>query len=90
MTTIAEESLHKKSTKESSNELKNAQKWKYTLLTTMIFILVANPYTYMFVQFLAGKFVKISSVAGCPTVIGFFLHTLVFTVVLRYIMDLDI
>ena len=28
----------------------NLQKWKYTLITTVIFLLIANPYTYQLVQ----------------------------------------
>jgi|TARA_Y100000389_G_scaffold2940_1_gene2865 Ni,Fe-hydrogenase I small subunit len=73
-----------------SSKLENAQKWKYTLLTTVIFILIANPYTYMLVDKLLGSFIKIANIKGCPTSAGFVVHTIVFTLILRYIMDLRI
>ena len=48
----------------------NLQKWKYTLITTVIFLLIANPYTYQLVQAVLGKFIKIANPAGCPTIAG--------------------
>jgi len=73
-----------------SSNLENAQKWKYTLITTVIFILIANPYTYMLVDKLLGSFIKIANIKGCPTTVGFVVHTIVFTLILRYIMELRI
>jgi hypothetical protein len=70
----------------SSNSLTNADKWKYTLYTTFIFLIVANPYTYKLVQQILGKIVKISDKDGCPSIIGFLIHALVFTLILRAIM----
>lgn len=67
-----------------------AQKWKYTLLTTIIFLIVVHPRTYMLVQSILGKFVKICSGSGCPTKAGLIVHAAVFTVILRYVMDLNI
>jgi len=66
--------------------LSSNDKWKYTLYTTFVFLLVANPYTYKFVQILLGKFIKISDKSGCPTILGFLVHAVVFTLILRYIM----
>jgi hypothetical protein len=68
----------------------NSLKWKYTLITTVIFLLVANPYTYQLVQALLGKFVKIASPSGCPTIAGLFVHATVFTLLLRYVMDINL
>jgi hypothetical protein len=31
-----------------------------------------------------------SSVTGCPTHVGFLLHAIVFTLIVRYMMDFDI
>ena len=67
-------------------ELPSSDKWKYTLYTTCIFLLVANPYMYQFVDILFGRFVRIANKQGCPTMIGFLVHALVFTLVLRAIM----
>jgi len=64
-------------------KLTNNKKWIYTLYTTIIFILVANPYTYKLTNYLIGK---TSNIKGCPTTFGFVLHVIVFTLLLRAIM----
>lgn len=79
---------------ESKPELDSGRKWKYTLITTVIFLIVVHPYTYIFVNYLSkklfsGKFV-IASATGCPTTLGLIVHTIVFTLLLRYVMDLKL
>ena len=55
--------------------LTNYKKWKYTLYTTIIFLFVANPYTYKVSnQYIKNKWIT------------FFVQVLVFTLVLRMIM----
>ena len=83
-----------------SNNQKNepttdgARKWKYTLITTAIFLLIANPYTYILVNKiivgLFGTMGKVSSATGCPTLVGFILHAIVFTLILRVVMEMNI
>ena len=70
----------------------NADKWKYTLITTLIFVLVVHPMTYTLVQILLGNILgKIADIhTGCPTIFGIFIHTVIFTLLLRYSMDFDI
>ena len=70
----------------------NADKWRYTLLTTVIFLIVVNPMTYQLVQKLFGNVLGniANSATGCPTYLGIAVHTVVFTLILRYVMDLDI
>ena len=68
----------------------NLQKWKYTLITTVIFLLIANPYTYQLVQAVLGKFIKIAKHAGCATIAGLLVHAVVFTLILRLIMDIKV
>lgn len=63
----------------------NMDKWRYTLITTVIFLVVVHPSTYNFVQKLLGRFVRIAR-NGCPTNAGILIHALVFTLVLRYTM----
>jgi hypothetical protein len=66
-------------------------KWRYTLWTTLVFLIVVNPYTYKFTQkMLGGILGNISNASGCPTNIGIVLHAIVFTLIVRYMMDLDI
>lgn len=68
-------------------ELSNFEKWKYTLYTTIIFILVSLPYTYKITNKLFKSVVGIlCEKNGCPTNMGLIIHTIVFTLILRYIM----
>ena len=57
--------------------LSTALKVKFSLLSALIFFLVANPVTFRFVNSI------IPGVAnnGCPTAFGFMLHTFVFFLV---------
>lgn len=66
--------------------LENQQKWKYTLITTVIFLIIANPFTYKLVHSLLKKFVKVANSEGCPTIAGLLIHAVVFTLILRGIM----
>ena len=69
----------------------NGDKWRYTLLTTIIFLIVINPRTYQLTQKLFGNVLgNIANASGCPTTVGIAVHAVVFTLILRYIMDVDI
>ena len=59
-----------------------ALKAKYAAYTTLIFFLIANPETYKLLQKFVGGWVNIASEGGCPTPMGFFLHTGLFFLVL--------
>lgn len=90
----AEEPKEAKEPKEAEapkKNLDNMKKWKYTLITTVIFLIIANPYTYIMVNYLfkccLGKRGIIASATGCPTNIGLILHAVVFTLLLRWVMD---
>ena len=73
------------------NEVSGQQKWKYTLITTVIFLIVVHPMTYKLVDSLVGGLLfKVASKSGCPTMAGLLLHAVVFTLALRYVMDLKI
>ena len=71
----------------TESNLESLQKWKYTLITTVIFLIIANPYTYILVNTLLGKLVKIANPVGCPTIAGLLIHAVVFTLLLRWVMD---
>ena len=68
----------------------NIDKWRYTLYTTIFALILFNKYIYKFMDSLVGKYVKIASANGNPTLTGFFIHLLVFTLILRFSMDFDI
>jgi hypothetical protein len=59
-----------------------ALKAKYSAYTTLIFFLIANPETYKLLQKFLGKWVTFASDGGCPTPVGFFVHTALFFLVL--------
>lgn len=68
----------------------NADKWRYTLYTTVIFLIVVHPQTYRLVNHLLGNIVKISDKCGCPTMAGIVVHAIVFTLIVRYMMDIKV
>ena len=69
-------------------KLSDLQKWKYTLITTIIFILAVMPLTYQLTNKTLGKvFGKLCDVNGCPTIMGIIIHTIIFTLLLRYQME---
>ena len=59
-----------------------ALKAKYAFYSTLIFFLVANPETFKMTQKVLGGIVSIADSGGCPTAIGFFLHSGLFFAVL--------
>ena len=69
----------------------SSMKWKITLFSAFIFLLVIHPYTYKFTQRLLGGFLgKIAEANGCPTTRGLLLHTLVYILLVRGSMDLNL
>jgi len=60
-----------------ANELNLALKAKYAFYSTLIFFLIASPETYKITQHFLGSFFLIST-NGCPSVLGFFFHTILF------------
>lgn len=70
------------------SRLTNYNKWKYTLITTFIFLVISNPVTYVFVNGTIGKLLgrQTANSAGCPTIFGMIVHAIVFTLILRIIM----
>lgn len=68
----------------------NEDKWRWTLYTTVLFLIVVNPLTYKLVNALLGMFIKIADSKGCPSMFGILIHAFVFTLLLRKLMDIDI
>jgi len=65
----------------------SADKWKYTLYTTVLLIILFNPLTYKITDgFLSGLLGHLSTSNGCPTSVGFGIHVVVFTLLLRVLM----
>jgi hypothetical protein len=67
------------------------KKWQISIFSAFIFILVVNPYTYILTQKLLGGYVgKIADISGCPTTLGLIIHTIVYILLVRGSMDLDL
>lgn len=65
-------------------------KWRYSIYSAIVFLIISSPYAYISVNTLLKKIVKISSTNGCPTLVGLLVHALVFTLIIRGMMELDI
>jgi len=69
--------------------LKSSDKWRFTLYTSIVVVLLFNPTTYKFVNSLLANLIgRIADQVGCPTQLGFLVHVIVFTLVIRYLMDI--
>jgi hypothetical protein len=68
-----------------------SMKWQITLFSALIFLVVVCPYTYKLTQRLLGGILgRIAEPNGCPTYTGLLLHTLVYILLVRGSMDLDL
>ena len=65
-------------------------KWQITLFSALIFIVVVCPYTYKLTQRLLGGILGRIEINGCPTQVGLLLHTLVYILLVRGSMDLNL
>ncbi len=60
---------------------------KYSLYSTLVFILITNPMTYLFTQSIFQKSLIILQ-NGVPTTTGYFLHAFLFFVIILAIMQI--
>jgi hypothetical protein len=65
----------------------NSDKWRFTLYTVIMVIVLFNKYAFIAVDKIVGSVFPIYK-NGCSTSGGFIVHLMVFTLVLRYSMDL--
>jgi len=69
----------------------SSMKWQITFFSALIFLIVVSPYTYRLTQRLFGGLVgKIAEPNGCPTTLGLFVHTIVYILLVRGSMDLNL
>ena len=67
------------------------KKWQISIFSAFLFILVINPYTYIFTQQILGGLIgKIADSRGCPTYIGIIIHTIFYILLVRGSMDLHL
>lgn len=65
-------------------------KWKYSIISGLIFFIIANPLTYKFMNLFLKKIIKVTNKNGSPSFYGLLLHTIVYVIIIRGTMDLNI
>ena len=66
-------------------------KWQISIFSAFIFILVTIPCTYKLTQKIFGGFLgQIADPNGCPTMRGLALHTVVYILLVRGSMELNL
>ena len=76
-----------KSIKQELNS--NTQAWVVSLLSGLLFIIIASPILFKVVNSVTSLIgVHISNDAGCPNAIGLIVHGVVFALLLRAFMEI--
>lgn len=58
-----------------------------TIQSIIVFILVSLPFTYKVTNGLLGRFVgRLADSSGCPTMLGLFVHAIVFGLIIYALM----
>jgi hypothetical protein len=67
-------------------------KWQITIFSVAIFLLVSSPSVYGLTHSLFKDILGpiMGSTGLTPTAVGFALHTLIYALIVRYSMDLDL
>ena len=54
-----------------------SDKWRFTLYSTLVLVLLFNPWTYNLTNSLLSNLVGTIANKGCPTMFGFVVHVIV-------------
>lgn len=68
------------------NGEKQQQKFVISLISALTFLVISNPQMYILTRGLLGS--GLASPNGCPTILGLFVHTLVFFLVTWGMMNI--
>jgi hypothetical protein len=69
--------------------LHSSDKWRFTLYTVVIVILVFNHFTFKIVNSILGKLIgPLCDKNGSPNMKGFIVHLIVFALLLRLSMEI--
>jgi len=76
-------------TAEECKKLYNsADKWKVSILSGFIFMLISSPFLYQMLDKLGSVInLNIASPSGCPTFLGLFVTTVLFVLIVRLLMQ---
>lgn len=69
------------------SQVTNEQKWIISLYSGILFALIASPWTFRLVNSLTANYFHVIDENGCPTIYGLILHTAVFIIIVRIIMQ---
>ncbi len=70
----------------SSSSPNNSAKWRYSAYSAILFFLIAMPATY----FVTNKIFRVvTNESGAPTYLGVLLHSIVFLLLVRLLMQVD-
>lgn len=70
------------------SNLDNFDKWKYSVYSLVIFVIVTNPYTYKLTNIIFTNFNLTTTIKKCPSTFGLILHSIVFLILMRVIMEI--
>jgi len=70
--------------------LSNKNKWKYTIYTSVCLILIMNKYSFQLSNLILKPLIGKTEINNCPTLLGYIVHIVIFTLAIRYLMDINI
>jgi len=72
----------------SKDEHSSVEKWTWSVMSTILFVLISMPAMYKLVQMIL-PFISIAE-NGCPTYLGLFLHSIVYLLLHRTMIALNV
>ena len=82
---------------ESDGEYENQEyenqeynKWKYSILGGLVFFILSSPIMYKIVNVLLNNILQIINKHGCPNMYGLLIHSIVYTLLIIAMMNLNI
>lgn len=62
-------------------------KWVTAFIVALVFLFIASPYAFKLTNSVLIKLgIVVSDAEGCPSVLGLFIHALIFLLVIRLLM----
>jgi len=83
-------SLSNNSSNQMGSHKTELDKARYSLYSTIVFLIIASPFMFKLVNAILGSIVPIASPSGCPTTAGLLLHSIVFFLIVFGLMHLHI
>lgn len=74
----------------AKKELDNSGKWMISFWMVLLFVVIASPMMFKFVNGLVGGLVNIADSDGCPNIYGLILHGVVFGLLVRGMMGISL